>query len=255
MMIFPLPNSKNVKPSGPEQTSSSHYLVNTLTDRTVFTVALTTILTFLLVFLLPIRSVGIRAIWLLYPNLLLTIGCFGYYIYTRPDLNEDLLWNSILFGLSTTATYLPMDWLFSKKARFIIYRSSDFFGNVTTPIGLILTWIILSTLVVYCYQRLRIFGLHYFVASGITGIAASIGCVGIYELGKELWIWNELRVGNIPHIASVPIFMPITFLLIFTLFPYYFHRTQYPLIAGLRCGLFLGLVMFLSFLVLWKIHI
>ena len=225
------------------------------TDKAVFTVALTTILTFLLVFLLPIRSVGIRTIWLLYPNLLLAIGWFGYLIYRHSDLDDGLLWESILFGLSATATYLPMDWLFSKKVRFIIYRSSDFLENVTTPIGLILTWVILATLAVYCYQRLQMSGLHPLIASGITGITTSIGCAVIYELGKELWIWNQLRVENIPQIASVPIFMPITFLLTFTLLPYYFHRKQHPLIAGIRCGLFMGIVMFLSYFVSWKIYI
>ncbi len=225
------------------------------TDKAVFTVALTTILTFLLVLLLPIRSVGIRTIWLLYPNLLLAIGWFGYLIYRHPELDEGILWNSVLFGLSATATYLPMDWLFSKKVRFIIYRSSDFLGNVTTPIGLILTWVILATLTVYCYQRLQMSGLHHFIAAGITGIITSIGSVGMYGFGKELWIWNELRVENIPQIASVPIFMPITFLLTFTLFPYYFYRKQHHLIAGIRCGLFMGIVMFLSFLVLWKFQI
>lgn len=225
------------------------------TDKAVFTVALTTILTFLLVFLLPIRSVGIRTIWLLYPNLLLAIGWFGYLIYRHSELDGGILWESVLFGISATATYLPMDWLFSKKVRFIIYRSSDFLGNVTTPIGLILTWVILATLAVYCYQRLQRFGLPPLIASGITGIAASIGCVGIYALGKELWIWNQLRVENIPQIASVPIFMPITFLLTFTLLPYYFHRKQHPLIAGIRCGLFMGIVMFLSYFVSWKIYI
>lgn len=223
------------------------------TDKAVFTVALTTIITFLLVFLLPVRSVGIRSIWLLYPNLLFAIGLFGYLIRRNADLDDDLLRKSIIFGVATTATYIPMDWLFSKKVRFIIYRSSDFLGNVTTPIALILTWVIFATLAVYCYRRLQMSGLHHFIASGITGIAASIGCIGIYELGKKLWIWNELQVGSIPHIASVPIFMPITFLLAFTLCPYYFHRKQHPLIAGIRCGLFMGIVMFLSYLVFWRI--
>lgn len=222
------------------------------TDKAVLIVALITVFTFLLVFLLPVRSVGIRTIWLLYPNVLFAIGLFGYLIRRHPDLDDGILWHSVLFGLATTVTYLPMDWLFSKKVRLIIYRSSDFFENVTTPIGLILTWVILATLAVYCYQRLQMFALPRFIASGITGIAASIGCIGIYELGKELWVWNELRVGNIPHIASVPIFMPITFLLAFTLCPYYFHRKQHPIIAGIRCGLFMGIVMFLSYLVFWR---
>ena len=226
------------------------------TDKAVFTVALTTFLTFLLLFLLPIRSLGIRAIWLLYPNVLLSCGLFGYLIRTPPDITEDessdLLWQSILFGFTATATYLPMDWLFSKKVRFIIYRSSDFLGNVTTPVGLILTWLLLTTLAVYCYHRLQMFGLHRFVASGITGITAAIGSVAIYGLGKKLWEWNVLQVDHIPNIASVPIFMPITYLLTFILCPYYYHRKQPALIAGVRCGLFMGIVMFLSFLVFWR---
>lgn len=230
--------------------------MNLKTDKAVLTVALTTFLTFLLVFLLPIRSFRIRAIWLLYPNLLLAIGWFGYLIRTRPKIaeneSEDLLWQSVLFGGIATVTYLPMDWLFSKKVRFIIYRSSDFFGNYTTPIGLILTWGLLGTLAVYCYQRLQMFGFHRFVASGITGIAAAVGSLVIYGLGKELWEWNALRVDHIPNIASVPIFMPITFLLTFILCPYYYHRKQPALVAGMRCGLFMGITMFLSFIVFWR---
>ncbi len=230
--------------------------MNIKTDKAVLTVALTTFLTFLLVFLLPIRSLRIRAIWLLYPNLLLAIGWFGYHIRTCPNIakneSENLLWQSVLFGFTATATYLPMDWLFSKKVQFIIYRSSDFFGNIMTPIGLILTWVLFVTLAIYCYQRLQMFGLHRFVASGIVGITAAIGSVVVYGLGKELWEWNALRVDHIPNIGSVPIFMPITFLLTFILCPYYYHRTQPTLIAGMRCGLFMGIAMFSNFFLFWR---
>lgn len=227
------------------------------TDKAVLTVVFTTLLTFLLLFLLPIRSWKIGAIWWLYPNLLLAIGWFGYLIQFNRNISEDessqLLLHSVLFGFSATVTYLPMDWLFSRKVRFIVYRSPDFLGNVTTPIALIITWGLFATLVVYCYHRLQMLSLHRFVASGITGLIAAIGSVVIYGLGKELWEWNALRVENIPNIASVPVFMPITFLLTFTLCPYYFHRKQHALIAGIRCGLFMGIVMFLSFLIFWRL--
>ena len=225
---------------------------NLKTDKAVLTVVITTFITFLLLFLLPIRSSGIRAIWWLYPNLVIAIGLFGYLIRIQPNTAENLLWQCVLFGATATATYLPMDWLFSKKVRFIIYRSSDFLGNMMTPIGIILTWVLLATLAIYCYHRLQMFGLHRFVASGITGIVAAIGSVAVYGLGKELWEWNALRVDHIPNIASVPIFMPITFLLAFILCPYYYHRKQPAFIAGMRCGLFIGITMFLSFLVLWR---
>ncbi|MCE2400690.1 hypothetical protein J4G08_07340 [Candidatus Poribacteria bacterium] len=227
------------------------------TDRAVLTVAFTTFLTFLLLFLLPIRVLGIGAIWRLYPNLLIAIGWFGYLIQLNRNITEDessqLLFHSVLFGVAAIVTYLPMDWLFSRKVRFIVYRSPDFLGNVTTPIALIITWVVLATLAVYCYHRLQMLGLPHFVASGITGIVAAVGSIAIYGLGKELWEWNALRVDNIPHIATVPIFIPITFLLTYTLCPYYFHRKQHALIAGIRCGLFMGIVMFLSFLIFWRI--
>ena len=227
------------------------------TDRAVFTVAWTTFLTFLLLFLLPIRSLGISAIWWLYPNLLIAIGWFGYLIQLNRNFTADessqLLFHSVLFGAAATATYLPMDWLFSRKLQFIVYTSYDFLINVTTPIGMIMTWVLFVTLAVYCYHRLQMFGLHSFVASGIIGIAAAIGSIVIYGLGKELWVWNVLRVDNIPHIATVPIFIPITFFLTYILCPYYFHRKQHALIAGIRCGLFMGIVMFLSFLIFWRI--
>lgn len=227
------------------------------TDKPVFTVALTTFLTFLLLFLLPRKTFGIDAIWWLYPNLLLATGWFGFLIRSHHNITEDvssqLLTSCVLFGLAATVIYLPMDRLFSRhgKLQFIFYRSSDFLVNVTTPIGLILTWVLLATLAVYLYHRLKMFGLPPFVASGLTGIASGIGNVAIYMLGRELWEWNSLRIDNIPNILSVPIFMPITYILTFTLCPYYFHREQHALIAGARCGLFMGVLMFLSFLIFW----
>ena len=227
------------------------------TDKPIFIVAFTSLLTFLLLFFVPVRSLGIKPIWLLYPNLLLAIIWFVYLIRLQSDNTQDessnLLLRCVLFGCAATVTYLPMDWLFSRRVQFIVYHSLDFLGNVTTPIGIILSWAIFATVYVYCYHRLQMVGLPPFVASSIIGGAAAIGSVVIYGLGKELWVWNPLRIENIPTIASVPIFVPITYLLTFTLYPYYYHRKQHPIIAGIRCGLFLGLVMFLSFLLFLRI--
>lgn len=229
------------------------------TDKAILVVVFTTILTFLLLSFLPVRSLGIGAIWWLYPNLLLAITWFGYLIRFQRKLEEDnssqLLFQSVLFGLAATATYLPMDRLFSRhgKLQFIIYSSPDFLGNVTTPIGLIMTWVLFATFAIYCYHRLEMLGIHRFVASTIVGLVAAIGSIVIYALGKELWMWNSLRVDEISNIMTVPIFVPITFLLTFVLCPYYFYRKQHPLVAGMRCGLFLGIVMFLSYIILWRI--
>ena len=232
------------------------------TDKSVLTVACTTFLTFLLLFLLQDKLVGkIGAIWLLYPNVLLVFGWFGYLIWRQRETSQ-ILFHSVLFGFATALTYLPIDWLFSRKMYLIIYRSTDFLANVTTPIGLILTWMVFATLAVYCYHRLQQHGLPRFVASVITGAAAGLGSIVIYGLGPALWEWNALRVGNIAKIATVPVFVPLTFLLTYTLCPYYFHvsrsgagayvQQQTALVAGIRCGLFMGALMFLSFLVLYR---
>ena len=217
------------------------------TDKSVLTVACTTLLTFLLLFLHDKLAGKIGAIWLLYPNILLSAGWFGYLISKQRETSE-ILFRSVLFGFATAATYLPIDWLFSRKMYLIVYRSTD----VTTPIGLILTWTIFATLTVYSYHRLHQNGLHRFVASVITGAAAGLGSIVIYGLGPALWTWNELRVENIAKIATVPVFVPFTFLLTYTLCPYYFHREQPALVAGMRCGLFMGALMFLSFLALYR---
>lgn len=228
------------------------------TDNAILSVVFTTFLTLLLLFFLPIRTLGIGAIWWLYPNLILAIGWFGYLIRLQHNLTDDehsrLLFHSVLFGLAATVTYLPMDRLFSRTGRlqFIFYSSPDFLGNITTPIGLILTWVLLATIAIYGYHRLEMQGLHRFLASTIIGIAAAIGSIVIYGLGRELWIFNPLRVDSIPKVMAVPIFVPITFLLSFSLCPYYFHKKQHPLVAGMRCGLFLGIVMFLTFLIFWQ---
>ena len=228
------------------------------TDKAILAVVFTTFLTFLLLFLLPIRSIGIGAVWWLYPNLLLAICWFGYLIRYQKELTDvdssRLLFHSVLFGLATTVTFLPMDRLFSRhgKLQFIIYRSPDFFGNVMTPMGIILTWVLFVTLVIYCYHRLDMIGIHRFIASTIIGVIAAISSIIIYRMGEDLWIWNSLRVDDMPNILTVPIFVPITFLLTFLLSPYYFHQKQHPLVAGMRCGLFMGIVMFLSFIIFWK---
>ncbi len=228
------------------------------TDKAILVVVFTTFLTFLLLFLIPIRSIGIGAIWWLYPNLLLAICWFGYLIIYQKELTDvdssRLLFNSVLFGLATTATFLPMDRLFSRhgKLQFIIYRSTDFFGNIMTPVGIILTWVLFATLLIYCFHRLDMIGVHRLLASTIIGVIAAIGSIVVYRMGEDLWIWNSLRIDNMFNILTVPIFVPITFLLTFLLCPYYFHRQQHPLVAGMRCGLFMGVVMFLSYIILWR---
>lgn len=245
------------------------------TDKAVFAVTGVTLLTFLI-------ASRIGTIWILYPNVLIAVALFIYCIW-QIDEDASLLSSSSVFGLATTLAYVPMDWLFSRKARLIFYLRPDFLPNLMTPIGIILSWVIFATLGAYCYQRLvmifrarftagsddsRIGFLGVGVLAGcVTGIGAAFGSVVVYGLGaSHLWLWNASQVDRIPQIASVPVFVPFSFLLTFLLCPYFFgvagrlkdseagHRNQHAGVAGIRCGIFMGAFQFVSFFLfyVWK---
>lgn len=232
------------------------------TDISVFAVTGATLLTFLI-------ASRIGTIWILYPNVLIAVSLFVYCV-RQTDEDVSLLSSSSIFGLATVLMYTPMDWLFSRKARLIFYLDSDFFANTTTPIAIILNWVVFVTLAAYCYQRLtaicqtrlvsdsehprsRLIGTAL-LAAGVTGVSAAVGSIIIYALGaSHLWVWNATPMDRIPQLASVPIFIPIAFLLTFLLCPYFFGvvRKQHTGIAGIRCGIFMGAFQFLSFLLLY----
>ena len=244
-------------------------------DKAVFTVTGTTLLTFLI-------ASRVGSIWGLYPNVLIAAALFIYCI-RQIDEDASLLSNSSIFGLAMTLTYLPMDWLFSRKVGLIFYLRSDFLASVTTPFGVILNWVVFATLAAYCYQRFEmIFRVRFadeagdpqvgFVGIGVlaataTGIGAAFGSVVIYGLGaSHLWVWNAAQVDQMPQIASVPVFVPVSFLLTFLLCPYFFgvvgkakdasgsRGYQRMGVAGIRCGIFMGALQLFSFLLfyVWK---
>lgn len=236
------------------------------TDKAIFAVTGTTLLTFLVV-----NYIG--TIWILYPNVLIAASLFVYCIW-KIDENAQPLLSSVIFGIATTLTYVPMDWLFSRKARLIFYLRSDFLENLTTPIGIILNWVVFATLTAYCYQRFAaVFRTRFtsetdnsrmgftgtaMLAAGVTGISAAVGSSIVHAFGaSHLWLWNAAQVDQIPQIASVPVFVPVSFFLTFLLCPYYFGvtggflREQHAGVAGIRCGIFMGALQFLLFYA-WK---
>ncbi len=245
------------------------------TDRAIYVVTGTTLLTFLIVN--RVGTIGLRdpgvLIWLLYPNVLIAAILF-FYCILQADEDVSLLSSSAIFGVAAVLTYVPMDWFFSRKMRLIFYLRSDFFASVTTPIGIILNWVVFATLAAYCYQRLAtVFQTRLAdatenprlgfigtatLAAALTGIGAAIGSIVIYALGaSHLWIWNAAQVDHIPQIASVPVFVPIAFLIAFLLCPYVFGvtgsflREQHTGVAGIRCGIFIGALQFLGFLMFY----
>ena len=240
--------------------------MGTKTDKSVFAVTGTTLLTFLI-------ASRIGTIWILYPNVLIAVSLFFYCVrYTDEDVS--LLSSSAIFGLTTVLIYTPIEWFFSRKMRLIFYLESDFFENTTTPIAIILNWVVFATLAAYCYQRLAAICQIRFasdsenpknsligtamLAAGVTGISTAVGSVVIYALGAlHLWLWNATPMDRIPQIASVPIFVPLAFLLTFLLCPCFFGvansflREQHAGVAGIRCGIFIGAFQFLGFLLFY----
>ncbi len=240
--------------------------MGTKTDKSVFAVTGTTLLTFLI-------ASRIGTIWILYPNVLIAVSLFVYCV-RQTDEDVSRLSSSSIFGLATVLMYAPMDWLFSRKVHLIFYLISDFFVNTTTPIAIILNWVVFVSLTAYFYQRLvAIFQTRFasdsknptgsligtsMLAAGVTGIGAAVGSVVIYALGaSHLWLWNATQVDRIPQIASVPVFVPLAFLITFLLCPYFFGvansflREQHAGVAGIRCGIFMGALQFLSFLLFY----
>ena len=240
--------------------------MGTKTDTSVFAVTSTTLLTFLI-------ASRIGTIWILYPNVLIAVSLF-FYCVRQTDEDVSLLSSSAIFGLTTVLMYAPIEWFFSQKMHLIFYLRSDFLANVTTPIGILLNWVVFATLAAYCYQRLAaicqtrvasdpenpknsLIGTTM-VAAGVTGISTAVGSVVIYALGaSHLWLWNATPMDRIPQIASVPVFVPIAFLITFLLCPYFFGiansflREQHAGVAGIRCGLFIGALQFLGFLLFY----
>ncbi|MDE0041509.1 MAG: hypothetical protein OXT74_05705, partial [Candidatus Poribacteria bacterium] len=54
---------------------------------------------------------------------------------------------------------------------------------------------------------------------------------------------------DFPQIGSTPVFVPISLLLTFVLSPYYFYKRQHTIVAGIRCGVFMGTMLFCGFVV------
>lgn len=210
---------------------------------------------------------------MLYPNVLIAVALCVYCIW-QIDEDASLLFRSSIFGIAAALTYVPMDWLFSRKAGLIFYLRPDFLAHLTTPIGIILNWIVFATLAGYSYQRLTMIFQTYFasgagnprigfmgtamLAASVTGIGAAVGSNIIYAFGEsQLWVWNATQMDRIPEIASVPVFVPISFLVTFLLCPYFFGvaggfpREQHAGVAGIRCGIFMGALQFFSFLLFY----
>lgn len=209
----------------------------TQTDKAVIIVSITTFLTFLI-------NVKLGSIWLLYLNVLVVVGVFGY--VSRPWNQLSDLSRSAIFGAIAAITYIPLDWLFSRRVTLLFYLTRDI-RIAAVPLSLLLTWMIVITIIIYIYYRLNDIWERPYIPAVIVGIIAFVGSTIFDQFGSaRLWNWNAIHLSYSPYIGSVPISVPIALALTFLLSPYYLR--SYLVVGGIRCGLFIGVMQFLCFM-------
>jgi hypothetical protein len=211
----------------------------TQTDKAVITASITTFLTFLI-------NAKLGSIWLLYLNFLVVVGVFGY--ASRPWDQLSHLTRSAIFGVIASITYIPLDWLFSRRVALLAYLSSGDIRIAAVPLSLLLTWMIVITIIIYIYHRFNAILERPYIPAMVVGSIAFVGGTIFDQFGSaRLWNWNAIRFSSFPYIGSVPVCVPIALALTFLLTPYYLRR-HHIVVGGIRCGLFIGIMQFLCFL-------
>ena len=219
----------------------------TQTDKTVIFASITTFLTFLI-------NAKLGSIWLLYLNVLIITGVFGFALRRRGESSH--LARSVIASAISLIVFLPLDWYISQKIHqdhLIFYLSLDDIRVPTVPLSLLLTWLIALTVTIYVYQRFSSKWRYAYISAVLTASAVFVSSVVFDRLGSaRLWNWNASYLENFPFIGSIPAFVPMALSLTFLLSPYYF-RGQNLIVAGLRCGLCMGALQLFGFLVFYYI--
>ena len=218
----------------------------TQTDKVVIIASITTFLTFLL-------NAKLGSIWLLYLNVLVVVGVFGY--ASRPWGKLSHLSRSAIFGVIASITYIPLDLLFSKHVELLSYLSRRDILIAAVPLSLLLTWMITLTIIIYIYHRLNEVWEQPYIPAVVVGSIAFVGSTIFDQFGSaRLWNWNAVRFSDFPYIGSVPVCVPIALALTFLLSPYYLRR-HHIVVGGIRCGLFIGIMQLLCFMLFYYIGI
>ena len=214
-------------------------MIITQTDKAVIIASITTFLTFLI-------NAKLGSIWLLYLNVLVVVGVFGY--ASRPWDSLSHLSRSAIFGVIASITYIPLDWLFSEHVRLLSYLSLRDIPIAAVPLSLLLTWMIVITIIIYIYHRLSAIWERTYIPALVVGGVAFVGITIFDQFGSaRLWNWNAIRFLHFPYIGSVPVSVPIALALTFLLSPYYLRR-HHIVVGGIRCGLFIGIMQLLCFM-------
>ena len=211
----------------------------TQTDKAVIIASITTFLTFLM-------NAKFGSVWLLYLNILVVVGMFSY--ASRPWDRLSHLSRSAIVGVIASTTYLPLDLLFSEHVKLLSYLSLRDIRIAAVPLSLLLTWMIVITIIIYIYHRLNDIWERPYIPAVFVGTIAFVGSTILDQFGSaRLWNWNAMRFSYFPYIGSVPVCVPIALALTFLLSPYYLRR-HHIVVGGIRCGLFIGIMQLLSFM-------
>lgn len=218
------------------------------TDKAVVTTCATMLLAFWLYSLFA-------SLWIMYINFLITTVLFGYGIWKERETSRRLE-KSVIFGVVASLTYIPLDWGFSRGIQFIIYLRSDLAIMPAAPLCVVFTWVIAITAIIYFYHRLNSVSGRPLISAGVVGIIAFVGVIVLdqFATSRFLWHWNSTPLSgkytvDFPQIGSTPVIVPVSLLLTFMLTPYYFYKRQHTIVAGIRCGVFMGAMLFCGFVV------
>jgi len=217
----------------------------TQTDKAVLIASIITFLTFLM-------NAKFGSIWLLYLNVLVVVGVFGY--ASRPWDPLSHLSRSAIVGVIASITYIPLDLLFSEHVKLLSYLSLRDIRIAAVPLSLLLTWMVAITIIIYIYHRLNAIWDRPYIPAVIVGSIAFVGSTIFDQFGSaRLWNWNAMRFPDFPYIGSIPVCVPIGLALTFLLSPYYLR--SHIVVGAIRCGLFIGIMQFLCFLLFYFIGI
>ena len=200
------------------------------------------------------------SLWIIHINFVIAAVLFGYGIRKERETSRHLK-QSVIFGVVASLTYIPLDWGLSHGVHFIIYLRSDLAIMPAAPLCVVFTWMIAITSIIYSYFRLNSIWARSFISAGIAGIVAFIGVLVLDQFASAqfLWHWNHTPLAgkytvDFPMIGSTPVFVPVSLLLTFVLSPYYFYKRQHTIVAGIRCGVFMGTMLFCGFVLFLALY-
>jgi hypothetical protein len=174
---------------------------------------------------------------------------------------------SLIMGGMVGVIYTFLDNLLAEVSIINYLRSEDI-KLLSTPISVILFWILLITTMLYIYHRLRSNFNRFIIPSIVTGSIAFLYSLLLFYLGdiSRQWVWNMRNPqigGDLVSIGPIPLYVPLALFVTFFSSPYivgvpgapkpdkdsgffenYFKVSSNVLSGGIRCTIVLSLSLY-----------